>query len=240
MVIDMMIEHSLIPEFGDFEITEILLYQMGRLYASLGNGIVNQSSLHSRKFSGLSLLNLKLSRGIKPSDMKEGLIYLITNPAWPEYTKVGITTNLDNRLSTYQTSDPLRLYKLSGFEFVIDRRKTEKIIHDAFSVHIERGEWLKNSSRDDLIRSIRDQINCLPIYTRYIDDDNSKLVVGDTVAFYTTKLGYQAGKIVGFTCRSVNVERAGRVIGLAMDRVVKINGKYNKRILKKILTRKTI
>lgn len=43
---------------------------------------------------------------------KSGYIYIIRNPAWPEFIKIGITDDLDKRLASYQTSSPFRDYTL--------------------------------------------------------------------------------------------------------------------------------
>ena len=44
--------------------------------------------------------------------MQKGYLYIIQNRAWPKWVKVGITTNIKNRLHTYQTGAPLRDYKV--------------------------------------------------------------------------------------------------------------------------------
>jgi predicted GIY-YIG superfamily endonuclease len=43
---------------------------------------------------------------------KSGYVYIIKNPAWGNWLKVGITDNLDKRLQSYQTSSPFRDYEL--------------------------------------------------------------------------------------------------------------------------------
>ena len=44
--------------------------------------------------------------------MKDGFLYIVTNDAFPQWCKIGITANLKERLHLYQTCDPHRGYKL--------------------------------------------------------------------------------------------------------------------------------
>jgi hypothetical protein len=41
-----------------------------------------------------------------------GYLYIISNAAWPNWIKVGVTKDLKCRLQTYQTSSPFRNYIL--------------------------------------------------------------------------------------------------------------------------------
>ena len=43
---------------------------------------------------------------------KEGYIYIISNTNFPNYYKIGVTEDIKSRLRTYQTSSPLRNYKV--------------------------------------------------------------------------------------------------------------------------------
>ena len=48
-----------------------------------------------------------------------GYIYIITNPAWKGWVKIGMTKNKpDQRLVVYQTSCPFRDYKIEWFQWV--------------------------------------------------------------------------------------------------------------------------
>tara|TARA_B100001939_G_scaffold322789_1_gene313547 strand:+ start:383 stop:931 length:549 start_codon:yes stop_codon:yes gene_type:complete len=42
----------------------------------------------------------------------EGYVYILTNPAWDEWVKVGMAVNPKDRCSTFQTSSPFRDYKI--------------------------------------------------------------------------------------------------------------------------------
>ena len=63
----------------------------------------------TRKFK--RSLDTKRRKGRKKRvNVDAGYVYVITNPAWPEWVKVGSTVSLEERLSNYQTSDPTRSY----------------------------------------------------------------------------------------------------------------------------------
>jgi hypothetical protein len=77
---------------------------------------------------------------------KEGQVYIITNSAWPEWVKIGMAIDAEDRLNGYQTSSPLRDYKLMYSVSTEDRRKTEALAHkQAGKIAERRGEWFKMS-----------------------------------------------------------------------------------------------
>ena len=90
---------------------------------------------------------------------KEGYVYVISNPAWPEWVKVGMAIDANDRCSSYQTSSPLRDYILHCAISSEDRRKDETRAHkllDGISSD-RRGEWFKVSveKATDCITGIR-------------------------------------------------------------------------------------
>ena len=67
-------------------------------------------------------------------------VYVISHPAYPGEYKVGIAKDWRSRLSTYQTSDPDRQYKI---EFQYETHlftETERFIHNKFE---NKHEWVK-------------------------------------------------------------------------------------------------
>ena len=79
--------------------------------------------------------------------IKEGYVYAITNPAWPEWVKIGMAIDADDRCNGYQTSSPLRDYSLEHAVVTNNRRKAEAQAHKAAAKIAEeqRGEWFKIS-----------------------------------------------------------------------------------------------
>lgn len=77
---------------------------------------------------------------------KEGQVYIITNSAWPEWVKIGMAIDAEDRLNGYQTSSPMRDYKLMYAVSTDDRRKTETLAHkQAEKIAERKGEWFKMS-----------------------------------------------------------------------------------------------
>ena len=71
----------------------------------------------------------------------EGYIYIITNPAWPNYVKIGRSNNPSNRLNTYQTGSPLRDYSIYYSRFVKDLAKIESYFAKVYGT--DTNEWYK-------------------------------------------------------------------------------------------------
>ena len=73
---------------------------------------------------------------------KEGQVYIIVNPAFPGWCKVGMAVDAEDRLKQYQTSSPYRDYELIAVYDTSDRRKAEKFAHGLLEKrHERRGEW---------------------------------------------------------------------------------------------------
>ena len=80
------------------------------------------------------------------NSVTEGYVYIITNSAWPEWVKIGMALDAEDRLNGYQTSSPFRNYKLMYSVSTKDRRKAEAAAHKAAEKVAERrGEWFKMS-----------------------------------------------------------------------------------------------
>ena len=76
---------------------------------------------------------------------KAGDVYLITNPAWPEWVKVGKAIDASDRCNNYQTSSPLRDFEVIGHIHVDDRHTKEIEMHKLFEKHAKerKSEWFK-------------------------------------------------------------------------------------------------
>ena len=102
-------------------------------------------SFNDAAFSGLQNYNTT----------KAGYVYVITNAAWPEWVKVGMAIDADDRLNGYQTSSPFRDYELQYSVYCKDRRKLEGKAHKAVEViaSARNNEWFK--------ASIEDAVDCI-------------------------------------------------------------------------------
>ena len=69
-------------------------------------------------------------------------VYVVSHPQYKGLYKVGIAKDWKSRLNSYQTSDPLRQYKMEYKHLTPLFRETEKHIHDIFD---NLGEWVQAS-----------------------------------------------------------------------------------------------
>lgn len=81
----------------------------------------------------------KHSRKIK--NIKSGYIYLITNPAWSEYVKLGYSNNTKIRLNTYQTCSPLKDFIICYQTYTNNVTLIENTFREKFGY--DYGEWYK-------------------------------------------------------------------------------------------------
>ena len=82
------------------------------------------------------------------SKSKEGQVYIISNPNFHGWVKVGMAVDAKDRLNNYQTSSPFRDYELNYTFDVEDRRASESAAHAALQKRFaSRGEWFKCSPR---------------------------------------------------------------------------------------------
>ena len=81
----------------------------------------------------------------KLDNIKEGYVYVITNPAWPDWVKIGMAIDTDDRCNSYQTSSPHRDYELKYDIETGDRRALEQAAHKEASklANESKGEWFK-------------------------------------------------------------------------------------------------
>lgn len=159
LTLNRLFEYGFLPAEGTFEITEDLLNKYIRIYKKLNtSGNSKFEWWYARKIAGVTLLKLKLYRGDTYKTAKEGIIYGISNPAWNNHLKIGITIDHKKRLASLQTGDPFRAYKIDGYEFVADRRKIEKDVLNNFNVHLVNGEWLKISNARLILDYVKDLI----------------------------------------------------------------------------------
>ena len=83
----------------------------------------------------------------KKKGIKDGYVYAIINPAWPDWVKIGMAVDAEDRLNGYQTSSPMRDYELIHSVYFKNRSKAEKNAHKlAEKIAERRGEWFKMSN----------------------------------------------------------------------------------------------
>jgi hypothetical protein len=136
VVLKRLVETGIIPEFGEFDVTEELInhYQniYKEIYEKVGKKLSSGNRNYARKLAGVFLMNENKNRLANFQEVKItkrkykkdcGIVYVISNPAFPNAYKVGITKYLNSRLKTYQTYDPNRLFKVEHYRFVKTQSK---------------------------------------------------------------------------------------------------------------------
>tara|TARA_R110001632_G_scaffold199797_1_gene322336 strand:+ start:175 stop:558 length:384 start_codon:yes stop_codon:yes gene_type:complete len=79
----------------------------------------------------------------KLSKVLDGYVYVITNPAWEGWVKIGMAIDAEDRCNAYQTSSPFRDYTIEAYIAVKDRRKSEAEAHKKAKKIARQtiGEW---------------------------------------------------------------------------------------------------
>lgn len=79
------------------------------------------------------------------SSVKQGYVYVITKKAWPEWVKIGMAIDAQDRLSGYQTSSPHRDYVLEHSVWSNNKRQSEQQAHYKATLLAKEavGEWFK-------------------------------------------------------------------------------------------------
>ena len=82
--------------------------------------------------------------------IKDGYVYVISNPAWKGWYKVGMAVSAEDRCRGFQTSSPLRDYLLEYKIYSKDKRKAEELAHKHLTKlsHNISGEWVNIPKKD--------------------------------------------------------------------------------------------
>ena len=109
-----------------------------------GEYIANGHPLHKagryKNFEDAAFSSLE-----KYNSSKEGQVYIIVNESFPQWIKVGMAVDAEDRLSNYQTSSPYRDYALYHSWSVSDRRAAEAAAHEILADCSDdrKNEWFK-------------------------------------------------------------------------------------------------
>jgi Meiotically up-regulated gene 113 len=74
---------------------------------------------------------------------RRGFVYVVTNPAWPGFVKIGHAFDPEDRLSSFNTGDPHRAYKIEGTRYFEDRMTAEAGMHAKLAQYRASGEWFR-------------------------------------------------------------------------------------------------
>ncbi len=94
--------------------------------------------------------------------MREGFVYVLANPAWPNALKIGSALDYESRLKQYQTGDPTRSYELVYTIYCDNRKLTENKVHHMIIDSRMTGEWF-NITPDDAIAAIEAALSSIDL-----------------------------------------------------------------------------
>jgi hypothetical protein len=79
------------------------------------------------------------------SEILDGFLYLVINPAWNGWVKIGRTTDYEKRLQAYQTSSPHNDYQMVEIHYTENTIKAENILLDSavLAGYPVKGEWIQ-------------------------------------------------------------------------------------------------
>lgn len=133
---------------GVFEITDSLVKEMyvkckkqkfANPYSSIRSELYleeNQFDIIRRDMIKINYIrNNRVSKGLK-----QGFVYAIGNPSFPDYVKIGSAIDVYGRLNSYQTSSPNRDYFLISYFYSDNRLQDEKYMHSLFE---RKNEWCR-------------------------------------------------------------------------------------------------
>ena len=91
---------------------------------------------------------------IEPTDFVK-CIYVISNPAWPDYVKLGYGSGAD-RPRAYQTYSPHRDYVMHWVVFTNHWKELEDVAHRHFNA---KGEWIKTDDFKEVVNFCREWLS---------------------------------------------------------------------------------
>ena len=80
-------------------------------------------------------------------------LYVVSNPSFSGYYKIGVTSDFHQRLSNYNTGDPYRAYKLELI--AVPKSRSARDIEQEFMLNNEsKYEWFQYDSLDDMLADV--------------------------------------------------------------------------------------
>jgi len=92
-------------------------------------------------YYAINCIKLKYIKNNYTASFKEGFVYVLTHPKFPNYFKIGSTIDIHDRLSSYNVGCPLREYKILLYYPSQNRLEDERKLHNYFNFHSQSGEW---------------------------------------------------------------------------------------------------
>ena len=133
-----------------------------RKYRTLSGYLQQGGKIERLVFNKMNPKDIGIFAKALYDNQKSGHVYVIVNDAWPEWVKIGKAVDAEDRLNGYQTSSPMRDYKLVHSVYFEDRHKAEKKAHVAAASatkhpwnKVDNGEWFK-LSHEEAVKILED------------------------------------------------------------------------------------
>ena len=130
------------------------------------------------KKSGVDFTHLSNNKNVEyeeSTSSSKGFVYIIYNPAWDGWYKIGKADNLELRLRQYQTGDPHRAYKVCyevEFENCREAENTVKAMLQDDDKVILKNEWAMTSF--DRIRNTINEVKREEVSSGHRNELNSQ------------------------------------------------------------------
>lgn len=105
----------------------------------------------------------RATRSNKQTVLKCGVVYIITNPAWPGWVSIGCAGDPEERLSQYNRCSPFRDFVCVDYGTTPTKRKSESTVHKLLrsqginGIKVKHlGEWFFMNEQDavELVKKI--------------------------------------------------------------------------------------
>lgn len=119
-----------------------------------GNGVVTEPAQLKVILAGIrGRYGEEIRQKGEQTSVREGFVYLATNPCFPGWVKAGMTIDYELRLGTYNTSDPLSRFEYVKLAWTPDRRDAERLLLTALqrTAAETRGEWFRMLLQEAII-----------------------------------------------------------------------------------------
>ena len=101
--------------------------------------------------------------GVSVHAIQTAHVYIIMNESFPDWYKIGTCVDLNKRVQSYQTSDPLKGYKVIDSWIIRDRHSIEKefLLHVKQKLSLEvNGEWVYTTDYKALKKAFNNFKSC--------------------------------------------------------------------------------
>ncbi len=139
---------------GNFELTEEVLKSYNKIYTGNEYDSCKKKSelMHNRRMKFLNIIKHKRFSGVPATTIKEGFIYIASNPAFPARYKIGRTLEPYDRLRAFNVLCPDKNWRLEGWYASKDMRKAEESLLNLLNSENCQGEW--TGRKLDIIKSV--------------------------------------------------------------------------------------